>query len=148
MCNFGIIEELCSHGGKPAAIVKPYLSDSCMGCTNKCGKFGKKIVAMNSRGLDLHEKQTVRIRVSRIQFFVQGFLSLLLPISFGFLGFFLSPGISSFLFSQKFAENHFQAISFIIVLIFFILSSALVFFLSRADFTISRPEIDEIILSE
>lgn len=148
MCNFGIVEKTEEGGIKSVAIVKPYLSDSCMGCTNKCGRFGKPVEALNPKGLELKEKQTVRIRVSRLQFFVQGFFSLFFPILCSFVGFFLSPKIAGVLFSPAFVQNHSQAISFLIVLIFFLLSAGSVFALSRTDFTILRPEIEEIILSE
>ncbi|MBQ3670122.1 MAG: hypothetical protein II921_01415 [Treponema sp.] len=145
MCNFGIVESVGSKKGE-AVVVKPYLSDSCMGCQNKCGRFGKPIEALNPHQFPLREKQTVRLRVSRIQFFVQGFFSLFFPIVCSFASLFAAPKLVALLFKTDFASRHFQALEFLMVLATFLLSSALVFFLSRTDFVISRPEIEDIII--
>lgn len=143
MCSFGIVQDVGEDATR--AVVRPYLSDSCMGCANKCGTFGRPVEALNPRGLALKKNQTVRIRVSRLQFFVQGFFSLLFPILCAFAGFFAAPRIAAALFPSA-AQNSPQTAAFLISLAAFAIAATLVFFLSRADFTMSRPEIDDVIL--
>lgn len=138
MCNFGIVEKIEKEN---LVSVKPLLSDSCMGCGKKCGRFGKVFVALNQKNLELKAGDTVKVRVSKLQFYLQGFFSLLTPMIFSFLGYFLSLKLHERLFS----ETNPKLFSFISVVIFFVISTAIVFILSRGDFKLAKPEVTEII---
>ena len=140
MCNFGIVENALRD--KKLAKIKPYLSDSCMGCPKDCGRYGKPYIATNPKLLDLPKNSVVRLRVSRIQYFVQGFFSLALPIFSAFLGYFLSSRI----LEKMPAQTPPNTLEFLAALIFFLVSAAVVYLVSRADFKISKPEIVEVIL--
>lgn len=117
------------------------ISDACVTCNSiDCAKQGKPFHVINRKNLSLKENNIVRIGFPRILNGILGLISLLFPIFSAVSGLLLSPIIA-----QKSGSDLTQSFQAMIVGIFFVVASLIVFIVSRTDIHITAPEVIQVI---
>ena len=136
MRDFAIVKAI---DGQKIEVVS-LISDACVTCTSiDCARQGKSFHVINRRNLPLHENNIIRIGFPRILNGIFGLISLLFPIASSVAGFFLTPFCAG-----KFDFAVTPSAQACMVGIFFVVSSLLVFIISRTDIHLSHPEVIQI----
>ena len=120
--------------------VIPMLKDACSTCTSGCAKQGIAFEAKNPRNLPVKEGSVVVLAASRKMQVVQGLFALLVPFLSAVAGFFAAGPIL-----KPFGITAGDGFKSLFVLSFLIISSALVFFITRKNPLPGTPEILEIL---
>ena len=115
-------------------------SSSCAGCMSECSRKSDTFAVANRLNLDVKVGSVVKLKATKKLQLLQGAVSLLVPILCAVAGYFLSGPVCALL--GKTAGDGEQALG---VLIPFLLSSALVFFLTRKFPMPGTPEIVEVL---
>ncbi len=112
------------------------ITSACSTCNYSCARQGKPFKILNKMNIEIKEGNIVQLKPSLYQYFIQGFLSLLTPLISSVLGYLFAPELLKEL-KVEFSDSG----RFLCVLGFFLLSSLIVFILSRSTLNLSKPEI-------
>lgn len=137
MRDFAIVKRI---EGKLVQVV-PLVSEACVTCASKeCAGRGKTFSVLNKRSLEIKENSIVRIGVSTLSQYVQGLMSLFVPIFCAVCGYIFAPVVAQRL-NVEFSELFHAACVFAC----FLAASLCVFIVSRSSIHISLPEIIQVI---
>lgn len=120
--------------------VSPIQKEGCAACTAECKQKSKAFVTANPFHYQVKAGDIVSIENSKKSQAFQGIFSLLFPVASAIAGFFLAPIIASAL--GKESGDGFRAIG---VLAFLLISSLIVFIISRTVLPPERPQISSVI---
>lgn len=136
MRDFAIVK---SVDGQKIEVVS-LISYACLACNSiECAKQGKSFHVINKKNLPVKENNILRIGFPRVLNGVLGLISLIVPIFASAVGFFLSPLILSRL---GFPVTEFAKA--LITAACFLISSFVVFLVSRTDIHLTEPEVIQI----
>ncbi|AEE16163.1 SoxR reducing system RseC family protein [Treponema brennaborense] len=117
--------------------VTPLISDTCINCNRQsCAKRGTPFQATNPRKLELSCGDIVQIGSSPKAAALQGIFSLLVPVAAATAGYFLADPAAQLL--QKTVTEGMRAAG---VLGLLLLSTGIVFLLTRGRLNLTKPEI-------
>lgn len=123
------------------ASVIPLLSDTCINCNSPtCAKRGTPFLATNPHNLDLHPGDVVKIEAPASIQLAQGIFSLLLPILGAVAGFFLAAPLATAL-----GREPTEAMRAGGVLLMLILTTLIIFILSKTLLKLTKPQVTAII---
>ncbi|MBP5358635.1 MAG: SoxR reducing system RseC family protein [Treponema sp.] len=120
--------------------VTPIQKGGCASCTAECKQKSKSFVTANPFHYPIKTGDIVSIENSKKTQAFQGIFSLLFPIASAIAGFFLAPLIASAFGKQS--GDGFRAIG---VLAFLLISSLIVFIISRTVLPPERPQISAVL---
>lgn len=122
------------------ATVMPLEKDECQTCNAECSKKANLFTVKNTKDLPIKLGSIVKLESPKKIQYAQGIASLLFPIICAVAGFLLAPTVCA-LFGKTAGEGS----KVLGVLIPFVLSSALIFVISRKHPTAGIPLISEIL---
>ncbi|MDO4506695.1 MAG: SoxR reducing system RseC family protein [Spirochaetales bacterium] len=114
--------------------------EECKSCTTGCAKIKNSFDISNPQNLDVKKGSVVVIRASKKAQAIQGLLALFIPFLCSIAGYLLGPSIAGLF--RKTISNDARAI---FVLLFLVLSSAIVFVITRRKPMPGKPEIVEVL---
>ena len=120
--------------------VSPIQKEGCAACTAECKHKSNSFVTANPFHLQVKTGDLVLIENSKKTQALQGIFSLLFPVASAIAGFFLAPKISQ-LFGKESGDG-FRALG---VLVFLLVSSLIVYIISRTILPPERPQISSVI---
>ena len=134
---------------KNTVIVEPIAFTECAACHEKCSRKGYTVPAVNIHNFDLKEGSLVIIKSSKVQEALESIICLLFPIASAILGFCLANPIYSLIKKGGTPDTACpEGLKSLIVLVFFVLASLLVYILSRARKLLIYPEITDVLEQE
>lgn len=114
--------------------------EECKSCTTGCAKIKNSFEISNPMNFEIKKGSVVLVRTSKKAQAIQGILSLFIPFLCSIVGYLLGPSIAGLF--KKTISNDARAI---FVLLFLVLSSAVVFVITRKKTMPGKPEIVEVI---
>ena len=132
---------LIIHLSESEIQVVPLISDACINCQKSgCTKQGKPFSVANPKNLEIKKGDIVKLKASANNQTIQGFVSLIIPILGAILGFFLGGFLAN-----KFSFNNVEMFQAFGVLLGLILTSTVIFFLSKTILKFKKTEIVEVL---
>ncbi len=119
--------------------VIPLITDACLNCKSGCAKQGKPFCVTNPHKFDIKKNSIVYIQAPKSASFLQGTISLLLPVLCAVIALIFSPQIA-LLFGRECTEK----LKVLLVLAGFFASSALVFLFTRLFPNPGKPLISKV----
>lgn len=116
------------------------VKEECSSCTSGCAKIRNKIEVVNPSNHAIKKGSIVLIAANKKVQAIQGIIALFLPFLCSVAGYVFSPSLMKFFGKQ--ISNDERAI---FVLLFLVLSSAVVFSITRKHPVPGKPEIIEVL---
>lgn len=136
MRDFAIVKSVDGQNVEVVSLV----SDACVTCNSiECARQGKTFYVINRRKLPLHENSIIRIGFPRVLNGIFGLIALLFPIVSAAAGFFFAPALL-----EHFEYKVTQSAVACVIGVFFVVSSLIVFLMSRTDIHFTKPEVIQI----
>ena len=147
MREFAIVKDIRRNEKteKEEIFVLPMIVGACQSCKTGCLKQGKPFKVLNKRGFALKEGMTVKIGHPKILMAFHGLLSVLGPIAAAVAGFVFAPEISARFFGQAFTEQNSEAARAGITAAALVVSSMVLFVVSRSSIHLKTPEVLQIV---
>ena len=116
------------------------VTDACLHCTTGCIQRGKEFTVSNKRHFPVEEGNIIRIGLPRYKRGLHAFSSLILPVICAIFGYIFSAEIA-----KKIGLENTEAFKAVCVMISLVVSSGLVFVISRSSLHFSKPEILQVL---
>lgn len=147
MRELAIVKEIRKNGktGEDEIMVLPMIVSACATCRTGCAKQGKKFKVLNNRNLCIKPGMIVRIGHSKPLLALNGLFAFIGPIACAIIGFIFSDEVAGIMFPKDFVQLHFEEIRATMTAASLILSSAILFAISRSSIHFKTPEVYQIV---
>ena len=147
MRELAIVKEIRKNEstGEDEIMVLPMIVNACATCRTGCAKQGKMFRVLNKTNLNLKPGTIVRIGHSKPMLAINGFFAFIGPIISAIIGFIFSDEVASLIFQKDFVQLHFEEIRATTTIAFLILTSAILFAISRSSIHFKTPEVYQIV---
>lgn len=122
-------------------LVRPLITDACINCEKSgCAKQGKPFSVANPKNLEIKKGDIVKLKANSVSQTLQGFFSLIVPILGAVLGFFLGE-----ILANHFKINNVELFQASGVILGLIITSTIIFLLSKTKLQLKKSEIVEVL---
>lgn len=122
-------------------LVRPLITDACINCEKSgCAKQGKPFSVANPKKFEIKKGDIVKLKANSVSQTLQGFFSLIVPILGAILGFFLGE-----ILANHFKINNVELFQASGVILGLIITSTIIFLLSKTKLQLKKSEIVEVL---
>ncbi|MBE6348328.1 MAG: hypothetical protein E7064_05230 [Spirochaetaceae bacterium] len=122
-------------------LVRPLITDACINCEKSgCAKQGKPFSVSNPKKFEIKKGDIVKLKANSVSQTLQGFFSLIVPILGAILGFFLGE-----ILANHFKINNVELFQASGVILGLIITSTIIFLLSKTKLQLKKSEIVEVL---
>lgn len=122
-------------------LVRPLITDACINCEKSgCAKQGKPFSVANPKKFEIKKGDIVKLKANSVSQTLQGFFSLIVPILGAVLGFVLGE-----ILANHFKINNVELFQASGVILGLIITSTIIFLLSKTKLQLKKSEIVEVL---